>query len=54
MEEAQRGARAAGEMPVYLLRAANRADDDVLKKLGGRRERDDKFHYDVKREEVKL
>jgi hypothetical protein len=29
-------------------------DDDVLKKLGCRRERDDKFHYEVKREEGKL
>ena len=29
-------------------------DHDVLKKLGCRRERDDKFHHEVKREEVKL
>ena len=28
-------------------------DDEVLKKLGCRRERDDKFHYEVKKEEVK-
>jgi len=27
-------------------------DDDVLKKLGCRRERDDKFHYEVKAEKV--
>jgi hypothetical protein len=29
-------------------------DDDVLKKLGCRRARADKFYYEVKREEVKL
>jgi hypothetical protein len=51
-----KGVRAPqAKCPVYLLRSANRVyDDDILKKLGCWRERDDKFHYDVKREEVKL
>ena len=34
--------------------ALEACDDDVLKKLGCQRGRDDTFHYEVKLEEVKL
>ena len=54
LEEA--GVRAPqAKFPMYLPRSANRTyDDDVLKKLGCRHERDDKFLYEAKRKEVKL
>jgi len=56
----QRGLRARKtESCIRLVTSVNKEapetyDDDVLKKLGCRRERDDKFHYEVKREEVEL